>query len=164
MAKIYRVIEIKFNQLVYEKCPYDHWLTNKAYLSAITVTNFIRVLPTRWRQKSTGIDMKQNYVTITLCIDRQNRETNRRRRHRMTRRWKRTGRDGILVGAWRSIAGHLTCGSAVFAGATVVTNTQTDHATPSVATARAYSTVYGAGDETQTVRTVIKAFISSLYL
>jgi len=29
---------------------------------------FIRVLPTRWRQKSTGIDREQNYVTVTLCI------------------------------------------------------------------------------------------------
>ena len=28
----------------------------------------LRVLPTRWRQKSTGIDMEQNYVTVTLCI------------------------------------------------------------------------------------------------
>jgi len=24
-------------------------------------------LPTRWRQKLTDIDMKQNYVTVTLC-------------------------------------------------------------------------------------------------
>jgi len=38
MAKIYRVIQIKLNQFK-EKCPYDHWLTNKAYLNAITVTN-----------------------------------------------------------------------------------------------------------------------------
>jgi len=45
-------------------------LTNTAYLSAITVTNFIRVLPTKWHQKSTGIDMEQNYVAITLCISR----------------------------------------------------------------------------------------------
>ena len=29
---------------------------------------FLRVLPARWRQKSTGIDVKQNYVTVTLCI------------------------------------------------------------------------------------------------
>jgi len=43
-------------------------LPTDAYLSAITVTNFLRVLPTRWRQKSTGIDMEQNYVTVTLCI------------------------------------------------------------------------------------------------
>jgi len=25
-------------------------------------------LPTRWRQKSTGLDMEQNYTNITLCI------------------------------------------------------------------------------------------------
>ena len=30
---------------------------------------FSRVLPTRWRQKTTGIDMEQNHVTVTLCID-----------------------------------------------------------------------------------------------
>ena len=29
---------------------------------------FIRVLPTRWRQKPAGIDMERNYVTATLCI------------------------------------------------------------------------------------------------
>ena len=43
-------------------------LPTDAYLSAITVTNFLRVLPTRWRQKKTGIDMEQNYVTVTLCV------------------------------------------------------------------------------------------------
>ena len=26
------------------------------------------VLPTRWRHKSTGLDMEQNYITLTLCI------------------------------------------------------------------------------------------------
>jgi len=42
MAKIYRVIQIKLDQLTLTKCPYDQCLTgtNKAYLSAITVTNF----------------------------------------------------------------------------------------------------------------------------
>jgi len=29
------------------------------------VSEFLR---TRWRQKSTGIDMEQNYVTVTLCV------------------------------------------------------------------------------------------------
>jgi len=53
------------------KCPYDHWFTNKAHWSAVTVTNIHRVppscrfLPTRWRQKSTGMDMEQNYATVT---------------------------------------------------------------------------------------------------
>ena len=36
MVKTYRV---KIELLSLRKCPYDHWLTNKAYLSAITVTN-----------------------------------------------------------------------------------------------------------------------------
>jgi len=43
--------------------------TNKAYLSAITVTNISQsFLPTRCQQKSTGIDMEQNYVIVTQCI------------------------------------------------------------------------------------------------
>ena len=28
----------------------------------------MRVLPTRWRRKPTGIDIERNYVTVTLCI------------------------------------------------------------------------------------------------
>jgi len=35
MAKIYRV----YRKITLRKCPYDHWLTNKACLSAVTVTN-----------------------------------------------------------------------------------------------------------------------------
>ena len=31
--------------------------------------HFSDFLPTRWRQKSTGRDMEQNYVAVTLCID-----------------------------------------------------------------------------------------------
>jgi len=30
--------------------------------------HFSEFLPTRWRQKLTGIDIEQNYVTVTLCI------------------------------------------------------------------------------------------------
>ena len=30
--------------------------------------HFSDFLPTRWRKKSTGIDMEQNHVTVTLCI------------------------------------------------------------------------------------------------
>ena len=29
--------------------------------------HFSEFLPARWRQKSTGIDIEQNYVTVTLC-------------------------------------------------------------------------------------------------
>jgi len=32
------------------------------------VANIYQILPTRWRQKSTGIDLELNYVTVTLCI------------------------------------------------------------------------------------------------
>jgi len=28
---------------------------------------YIRVLRARWRQKSTGVDMERNYITVTLC-------------------------------------------------------------------------------------------------
>jgi len=30
--------------------------------------HFSEFLPTRWRQKSTGIHVEQNHVTVTLCI------------------------------------------------------------------------------------------------
>jgi len=33
-----------------------------------TDRHFSEFLPTRWRQKSTGIDMEQNYVAVTLSI------------------------------------------------------------------------------------------------
>jgi len=50
------------------KCPHNHLLNNKAYLSAHSDKHLSDFLPTRWRQKSTGIDMEQNYVTVTVCI------------------------------------------------------------------------------------------------
>ena len=40
--KICGVIHTKLFQLVYVKCPYDHQLTNKTYLSAITVTGIFQ--------------------------------------------------------------------------------------------------------------------------
>ena len=39
MAKIYHVIQIKLKSVSSRKCPYDHRDINKAYSSAITVTN-----------------------------------------------------------------------------------------------------------------------------
>ena len=59
----------KIESVSFRKCPYDHWHNNKMYLSAITVTKHLsEFLPTRRWQKSTGIDMEQNNVTVTLCI------------------------------------------------------------------------------------------------
>ena len=43
MAKTFCVIQIKLNPLVKQKCLYDHWLSNKACLSAITVTNISQI-------------------------------------------------------------------------------------------------------------------------
>jgi len=68
MAKICRVIQIKLNQfkkmsiwsLTYQQSVFERYRSDK---------RFSEFLPTRWRQKSTGIDMEQNYVTVTLCID-----------------------------------------------------------------------------------------------
>ena len=68
VAKIYRVIQIKLNQfkkmsirsLTYRQSVFKRYHSDK-HLSEF--------LPTRWRQKSTGKDMGQNYVTVTLCAD-----------------------------------------------------------------------------------------------
>ena len=45
-------------------------LPTKRIKSAITVTNISQVFTyaIRWRQKSKGIDIEQNYVTVTLPI------------------------------------------------------------------------------------------------
>ena len=47
MANICHVIQIKLNR---------------------NGKHFSEFLPTGWRQKSTGIDTEQNYVTVRLCI------------------------------------------------------------------------------------------------
>jgi len=56
----------KLNHVSLRKCP---WLTNKAYLTAITVTNTTKSFTYKMAAK---IDwhryMEQNYVTVTLCI------------------------------------------------------------------------------------------------
>jgi len=39
MAKLYRVIKFKIEPASLRKCPHDHGLTNKVYLSTVTVTD-----------------------------------------------------------------------------------------------------------------------------
>jgi len=55
--------------------------TNLAYLGDITATNIIRVLPTRWRHEPAGIDIGQNYVTVTYvyfyCATKRSQEISR---------------------------------------------------------------------------------------
>jgi len=50
------------------KRPYDHWLANKAYLSAITVTSTFLSFTYKMAEKPAGIDTERNYATVTLCI------------------------------------------------------------------------------------------------
>jgi len=45
--------------LTYEQSVFNRYNSDK---------HFSQFLPTRWRQKSTGIDMEQNYATVTPCI------------------------------------------------------------------------------------------------
>ena len=58
----------KIESVSLRKCPHDHRITNNAYLSAITVTNISQSFTYKMAAKSTGIDMEQHYVTVTLCI------------------------------------------------------------------------------------------------
>ena len=69
MAKICRVIRSKIESVSLRKCPYDHRVSSKAYLSAITVTNISQsfYLEDGAWQKSTGVDKERNHVTVT-CV------------------------------------------------------------------------------------------------
>jgi len=42
--------------------------TKRIYMTSEYQT-FLRVFPTKWRQKPVGIDMERNYVTVTLCME-----------------------------------------------------------------------------------------------
>ena len=68
MAKIYRVFQIKLNQLVYEMCTWSMTYQQSVFKRYHSDRHLSEFLPTRWRQKSTGIDMEQNYVTVIICI------------------------------------------------------------------------------------------------
>jgi len=67
MAKTYRVIQITLNH--FKKMSVSD-LPTKRIKALSQRQTYMRVLPTRWRQKSTGTDMEQNYVTVTLCIEK----------------------------------------------------------------------------------------------
>ena len=45
--------------LTYQQSVFKHYHSDK---------HFSEFLPTRWHQKSTGVDIWQNYITVTLCI------------------------------------------------------------------------------------------------
>ena len=70
MAKIYRVIQIKLYRSAEENVRMITDLLTKqsVFKRYHSDEHFSAFLPTRWRLKSTGIDMEQDYVTVALCI------------------------------------------------------------------------------------------------
>jgi len=56
----------KLNQFGLRKCPHNHWLTNKAYKQYHSNKNFLAFYLQSGGKKTVAIDMKQNYVTLTL--------------------------------------------------------------------------------------------------
>jgi len=72
MAKNYRVIQIKLNQLVYENVHMiaDLGPTSKTYLTLSQYQIFIRVFTYKMAAKINCIDIEQNYVTVTLLQQR----------------------------------------------------------------------------------------------
>ena len=68
MAKIYRVIRVKLNRFK-KISTWSLTYQQNVFKRYHSIKHFSEFLPTRWRQKSTGIDMEQNYVTITLRIE-----------------------------------------------------------------------------------------------
>jgi len=67
MANIYRVILIKLNQ--FKKMSIWSLTSQQSVFKRYRIDeHFWEFLPTKWRQKSTGIDIEQNYVSVTLRI------------------------------------------------------------------------------------------------
>jgi len=65
----------KIESVGLRKCPRDRWLNyqQSVFKRCHSDKYFSEFLPIRRRQRSTGIDMEQNYVTVTLCILNQTR-------------------------------------------------------------------------------------------
>ena len=61
----------KIESLSLTKCPYDHWLTHKAYLSATPVTDISKSFTYKMAAKIKwhNIYMELNYVTVGLHIE-----------------------------------------------------------------------------------------------
>ena len=70
----YHLVSYRIVSVGLRKCPYDHYLANKAYFSAVSRwKTFVRVSPTRWRRKPAGIEitslsfyvMQDNVVSVS---------------------------------------------------------------------------------------------------
>ena len=71
MAKICRVMQIKLESVSLRKCPYDHRLANKVYLSAITLKTFFRVFTYKMAAKINwhrhGTNLLHYHPMYTQC-------------------------------------------------------------------------------------------------
>jgi len=67
MAKIYRVIQIKLNQLVSENVHVITDLPTKRFTRCHSDRHFSEFCLQHGGKKSTGIDMEQKCVTVTVC-------------------------------------------------------------------------------------------------
>jgi len=70
MTKIYQT---KLNQSVEENVHTIADSPTKRFKRYDGGRHFSEFLTARWRQKSTGIDTKQRYVTVSLCVLTTNR-------------------------------------------------------------------------------------------
>jgi len=70
VPRMHSIARKKLNQLVKESVPMNPDLLTKHRLFKRyhTDKHVSQILPTRWRQKSTGINMEQNCVNVTLCM------------------------------------------------------------------------------------------------
>ena len=66
--KSYSVIRTKLNQMVFKNVHIIIDLQEKHIYATTQLQTFLRVLPTTWWLKPAGIDIKQTYVIVTLCI------------------------------------------------------------------------------------------------
>jgi len=67
MAKIYHVIQINWTSLL-KMSTWSLTYQQSVFKRYHSDNHFSEFLSTRWRQKSTVIDMEQNYVTVSLRI------------------------------------------------------------------------------------------------
>ena len=67
MAKIYHVIQINWTSLL-KMSTWSLTYQQSVFKRYHSDNHFSEFLPTRWRRKSTVIDMEQNYVTVSLRI------------------------------------------------------------------------------------------------
>ena len=58
----------KIQPVSLRECPYDHEPNDNLCLSNSGITNTSKTFTHKMAAKKGGIDMEQNYVTVTLCI------------------------------------------------------------------------------------------------